>query len=401
MSNPKSTGLLPKAGASLFYGTTLMTLFAASAVPTPLYRLYQAEWSLTPGTVTLVFAIYVVALLAAVLVAGSLSDYLGRRFMIGSALGLQIAAMGAFLLTDGPGWLLAARVLQGLAVGTGTSALGAALVDIDARNGPLVNSIAPFIGMACGALSSGALVVYAPDPLHFVFGVFLAIHATQLILIRAVPETIARRPGVLSAMMPRVTVPRQARRMMFVITPINIAIWSVGGVTLSLIPSVVATATGLQSPLIGSAVVAALMASGAAAVFVLRNSGTSRTFLIATPLLVAGLCILLAGVHFGAVSLLGLGMVVGGCGFGASFMTCVRSLLPLAEPQERAELLSAYYVQSYLSLGLPAVGAGFLAGQIGIVGAIDIFMSIILLLVLTGVATRWLLDRDAGLAEAG
>lgn len=53
-------------------------LFAAGA-PTPLYGMYASRWDFTPATLTAIFAVYAVALLVALLVAGSVSDVVGRR----------------------------------------------------------------------------------------------------------------------------------------------------------------------------------------------------------------------------------------------------------------------------------------------------------------------------------
>ena len=65
---------------------TLAALLFASSAPSPLYVIYQAEWDFSALTLTAVFAVYAVALLSALLVAGSLSDHLGRRPVLLAAL---------------------------------------------------------------------------------------------------------------------------------------------------------------------------------------------------------------------------------------------------------------------------------------------------------------------------
>ncbi|WP_048461541.1 MFS transporter, partial [Methylobacterium indicum] len=133
----------------VFHAATLGAFFVAAAAPTPLYRIYQETMALSPVFVTLVFAVYAVALLKALLVAGSLSDHLGRRPVIAGALALEALAMGLFLLVgQGAGWLVVARIVQGLATGTAAASLGAALVDVDRARGQVVNAVAPLAGMA-------------------------------------------------------------------------------------------------------------------------------------------------------------------------------------------------------------------------------------------------------------
>ena len=56
-----------------------VTFTAASSAPSPLYVVYQQLWGFSASTLTVVFAVYVVGLIAALLVLGALSDHIGRR----------------------------------------------------------------------------------------------------------------------------------------------------------------------------------------------------------------------------------------------------------------------------------------------------------------------------------
>ena len=133
-------------------------LTAASA-PSPLYGTYAARWHFGPTTITAIFAVYAIALLAVLLTAGSLSDSIGRRPVIVTALLIESASMLVFLLANGVIWLYAARILQGVATGLVLAAVAAALIDLEppARPslGPLINSIVPTLGLAAGALAAG------------------------------------------------------------------------------------------------------------------------------------------------------------------------------------------------------------------------------------------------------
>ncbi len=104
----------------------LVLVLAASGVPSPLYRVYQERFGFSAGVLTTVFGIYAFALLAALLVVGALSDHVGRRPVLAGALVLQAGAMVLFLLADGVGWLLVARLVQGVSVGALTGALAGA-----------------------------------------------------------------------------------------------------------------------------------------------------------------------------------------------------------------------------------------------------------------------------------
>ena len=44
----------------------------------------------------------------------------------------------------------------------------------------------------------------------------------------------------------------------------------------------------------------------------------------------------------------------------------MRGLAPLAQPHERADLMSGFFVLSYLAFSLPAIVAGLFAGRFGL-----------------------------------
>src|ERR1700712_58387 len=145
---------LDRRGAFGLQAAILVTFFAASSAPTPLYGLYEREWGFSSITLTIVFASYVVALLGALLTVGSLSNHLGRRPVLLGALTLEILAMAIFAAADGVGMLLAARLVQGVATGAAMGVLGAGLLELEhprtPGRGTLINSVAPMAGLAIG-----------------------------------------------------------------------------------------------------------------------------------------------------------------------------------------------------------------------------------------------------------
>src|SRR3569832_2619077 len=140
-----------------------MLIGACSSAVTPLYHLYQQSMHLTPFWITVVFASYVVSLLAALLTVGGLSDYVGRRPVILASLLVNAAAMLIFAEASGVGQLIAARMVQGLSVGIGTTAFGAAIIDTSRTRGALLNSNTTNQNLTVGALGTAALIVFAPD----------------------------------------------------------------------------------------------------------------------------------------------------------------------------------------------------------------------------------------------
>lgn len=376
-----------------FHAVTLATFFGASAAPTPLYRIYQENFAVSPVLITVIFAVYAFALLCALLVAGSISDHLGRKPVIFSALVLEIIAMALFVVASGPGWLIAARIVQGLATGIAGASIGAALVDVDRAKGQLVNSIAPLSGMAIGAFGTSALIQYGPFPLHLVYAILLVAFIIQAAAIWATGETGGTRPGVWGSLKPRIAIPPQVRRSLLLVTPINIANWTLGGFYLSLVPSLVVSTTRNHAPLTGGSVVTALMVAGATAVYLRRSKSATANLGFGTLATTLGILTVVAGVHLASMPLLLAGTVLTGVGFGTNFLGSIGTIMPLAKADERAELLSAFYIQSYLAFSLPAILAGFLAKSLGYQLTADIYATAIILV--TGAGLLGLLAERA------
>jgi MFS family permease len=351
--------------------TAIFVLFAAAAsAPTPLYVVYQKEWGFSTTTLTVIFAVYVFGLIGSLLILGGLSDHVGRRPVLGAAIALEAVSLVLFIVAGDVTVLLFARVAQGIATGAAFATLGATLVDLNPPRSPgragLVNGVAPLIGLALGSLGTGALVQFAPAPTHLVFALLLAGTGVGGVVVARMPETSARRPGAIASLIPILGIPARLRADVYALVPIIAAQWALGGLYLSLGPSVAASLFGLSNHLIGGLVVTLLCGAGALTALVLRAWPTKRVLGISAILLAAGTALTLAGVEAHAVALAGAGTVVAGVGFGASALASFGTLARLAAPGERSELLAVALVIAYLAFSLPALAAGFASTSFGL-----------------------------------
>jgi MFS family permease len=358
----------PAAFASI---TAIFVLFAAAAsAPSPLYVVYQQEWGFSATTLTVVFAVYVLGLILSLLVLGALSDHVGRRPVLAAAIALEAVALVLFIAAGDVQVLLLARVAQGIATGAALTTLGATLVDLNPPHSPgragVVNGVAPIGGLALGALGCGVLVQFAPAPTRLVYALLLGGMGLAALVVAAMPETSAGRPGGLASLAPRLGVPARLRPDVLALVPILVASWALGGLYLSLGPSVAASLFGLSSHLIGGLVVTLLCGTGALTAFALRAWPANRTLTTSAALLTAGTMLSLAGVQAHDVALAGIGTVLAGVGFGASALACFGTLARLAAPAERGELFAVAYVIAYLAFSLPAVLAGFASTAFGL-----------------------------------
>jgi MFS family permease len=349
----------------------IFVLFAAAAsAPTPLYVVYQKELGFPTVTLTVIFAVYVLGLIGSLLIVGALSDHVGRRPVLAGAIALEAVALVLFLVGGDVRVLLVARLVQGVATGAAFSTLGATLVDLNPPHAPgragLVNGVAPISGLAVGSLGCGALVQFAPSPTHFVFALLLAGIGLSGAFVALMPETAARRPGGLASLIPRVGIPAEVRRDVYALVPIVVASWALGGLYLSLGPSVAAGLFGLGSHLIGGLVATLLCGAGAVTAFALRRVPTHQVLVISAIALSGGMALTLTGVQVHAVGLSAIGTVIAGVGFGSSALASFGTLARLATPGTRSELLAAALVIAYLAFSLPAVAAGFAATSFGL-----------------------------------
>ncbi|UQX87499.1 MFS transporter [Jatrophihabitans telluris] len=377
---------------------SLLVVMIAAGAPSPLYVVYQQRIGFSSSTLTVIFAVYVLALLGSLLTVGSLSDFIGRRPVLLAGLAVEVASLLLFLPADSVGWLVAARVVQGLATGAVIGALGAALVDTQppgSNLGTVINSAGPALGLALGALGSGALIQYAPNPTQLVFLVLIAAVIAAGLGILAVPETTGRQPGALASLRPQVRVHREVRAPFLAAVPIFIATWAVAGLYLSLGGSLAVGVFGLHNHLVGGLVVAAVTGSGAVASVLFRETSEIRSVLLGTLALVLGLLITLLGIERTDTATFFLGSVVAGFGFGASFLGSFRTVAKRVGPDDRAATLAAVLSVSYLGFSVPAVIAGFVATHRGLRDTALGYGGAVVVLALLAIGTQTVQHRQA------
>lgn len=393
-----STRRLPRPAAFWSVAVLLVLMLAASGVPSPLYRVYQQEFGFSSGVLTTVFGIYAFALLASLLVVGGLSDHVGRRPVLIVAFVLEAAAMVLFLSADGVGWLLAARVVQGLATGALTSTLGAALLDLQRVDRPLaafLNSASPGLGLSLGAVGAGLLVQFVPAPTDWVFGVLTVVFLLAAVGTWLLPESSPRLPGAVASLRPRVHVPPLHRRPFLVALPCLVAAWALGGLYASLGPSLVAGVFGIDNHLVGGLLILALNGTGIVGSLALRTAPPERALLVGSLIFTVGVAGTIGSLLATSVTVLFVAGVVTGFGFGAAFLGAVATITRGVAPGHRAGLLAGIFVVGYLAFSLPAIAAGIAVGEVGLARTTEIYGAVVVVLALVAVAALLRARRPA------
>ncbi|MBO9043747.1 MFS transporter [Curtobacterium flaccumfaciens] len=380
----------------------LLVSVASSAVPSPIYPVYAAEWHLTPLMLTGVFAIYVAGLLASLLVAGRLSDHVGRKpVLVVGGLGVALS-LGLFAMADGVVALIVDRIVQGVSVGLLIGALGAALIDNSLERHPtmagVLNGVIPPIALATGAMSSGALVQWGPAPEQLVYLLFGALLVLLVLALFVVPEQVQRRPGALRSLRPTISVPRSSRRLFRGVAGSLVASWALGGMFLSLVPSALGTVFGITNHFAAGALIAVVTGVGALTGLAIQRMDTRRAVLLGLVALVLGPIVTVSFVFAHSLPGMVVGSAIAGVGFGAGFQAPLRMLLATAAPTHRAGLLSTIYVVSYLAFGVPSVIGGLLEPSVGLVPVIAAYGGFIVLAAVVALVLQ-LSSKDAAEVE--
>jgi MFS family permease len=192
-------------------------LFAGSTVVTPLYIIYKQQFGFSQISLTLIYAVYVVGNLTALLLFGRLSDQIGRRPVAALSMGLAIASAIVFLFAHGVASLYVGRILSGLAIGigagTGTAWLAELIADESKSRATVIATSANFTGLGIGALAAGLLAEYAAWPLQLPYIVYLLVLLLVAALVWSARETVLQpRPSIQDvSVTPRVSVPSEIR----------------------------------------------------------------------------------------------------------------------------------------------------------------------------------------------
>ena len=367
---PMKVRALPRSVAFWLVAATTAMVLAASSVPSPLYAVYQLEFGFSALTLTLIFAVYVFALMASLLTVGRLSDYVGRRVVLAGALVVEAGAMALFLGADGVGGLITARLVQGLATGAAIGVLGAYLLDLQPSNGSrlgsLLNGVAPTFGLGVGATVTGVLVQYAPHPTRLIFAILAALFVTLSLATVSLPETVQRVRGALATLRPEIAVPPRARRAFRSVLPTMVATWALGGLNLSVGGSLLVAVLGQTNHAVVGLVIGLFPFSSATAAFLARDLQPSSMARIGGVALAVGAGLFLIALGTSSIAVFVVASIVEGAGFGYGFLGALSAVSELAEPRERAALLSAVYVVSYVAFSVPALVAGILTTHIGL-----------------------------------
>jgi len=341
-------------------------MMLGGTLPIPLYVIYEKQLGFGPLGVTVVFAVYVIGTLVSLVTLGDLSDHIGRRKVL--AIGIACAAVSTalFLIATGIGILIAARIISGLAAGFVTGTATAALAELQPRGDPraaaVVASGSNQAGLGLGPLVAGIFAEYVAMPTRGVFWAYLGVCALALAALAAIPETV-RNPDKVISFRPRLGVLPAMRTVTLGACLGIFAAFSVLGFFSSLVPTFLHGTLGVHNLALIGATVFLIFITSAISQALSARLPARRSVGGGLPLLLVSLAALESALFTRALWLFLAGTIVGGVATGLIFRGGLSELNRLAEPRDRAAVVSTFFAAGDLGLGLVPVVTG-LIGQL-------------------------------------
>ncbi|WP_395368654.1 MFS transporter [Streptomyces tubercidicus] len=346
---------------------------AGTTLPTPLYGLYRTQLGFSELMVTVVFAVYALGVITVLLLAGQVSDEVGRRPVLLCALGLSAASALCFVFEGGLPMLLLGRVLSGFAAGLFSGAATAAVLEL-ARPGQEAHAgfaatAANMGGLGCGPLLSGLLAQYAPWPLVLPFLVHLLLVAGAAGVTWFLPETVGP-PHRLRRLRPQgLRLPPEVRG---VFTPAAVAAFagfSLLGLFTAVTPSFLHETLGVRNLAVAGSVVFTVFLGSTAGQSLTERIGVRRALPGGCLVLVVGLVLVATSLAVTSLPILVIGALCGGVGQGLAFRAGLTAVGRAAPPEHRGGTISSFFLVAYLGISLPVVGVGALTLALGLRGA--------------------------------
>jgi MFS family permease len=375
--------------ATASVATMLAVMFVGAILPTPLYPLFREAFGFSAVTLTLVYAVYVLGNLVALLLFGRLADQIGRRTTSLPAIGIGIASTIVFAAASSTAWLFVARALSGfstgLASGTATAWIAETYADRGGGGAARIAAAANFFGCAIGPLIAGVLAQFAAAPLQLPFLVYLALLCIVAATTAFAPETVtARKPLSEVSLKPRLGVPQDIRLQFVSPAVTGFATFAMIGFYSALIPSLLRDSLHQSAPIVAGGIVFELFLVAAITILTSGRLPSQRASLTALALLPPSLWLLVLAEIAQSLPLALLAAAAGGIAGGLGYRGSLEVINRIAPKDRRSEVVSSYLIALFAGNSVPVIGIGLLAAATDSIVAHVTFAAVIT--VIAGVA---------------
>ncbi|MDO9456798.1 MFS transporter [Nocardioides sp.] len=353
---------------------------------TPVLIAYRDELGMSVQTRALLFGVYAVGLVPALLLGGAASDRWGRRAVVLPFVALSpVASVVLVVEHDSVAGLAVARLLAGACSGVVFSAATAWVAELSETGaGPRRAAIALSAGFGAGPLVTGLVAQWAPRPLETPYLPHVVLGVLTLLLVLRVPGP--RPVGI--ALRPLIGIPdvTRGRRFLLVVAPSAPWVFSCAAISIAYLPGEIG---GSQSGALAFVGILSGITLGCG----VAVQGLARRLDDRRPLLAGqvGLAAAVVGGSLGIVALatdvrwlLLLSAPVLGGAYGCVLVSGLRETERLSRPDERGATVAVFYALTYLGFAVPYVLGAFGGGIPALAGAVVVGIGCLVVVTVAG-----------------
>ncbi|MFG1905677.1 MFS transporter [Kribbella sp. NPDC048928] len=344
----------------------LTVVFATVGSTIPLFNIYRAEDGFTNAGISLTVVAYSAATLGTLLVLGRLSNHVGRRPPAIASLGLLVVGCLLLLNVHHIGILITGRLVMGLGAGLASGSITAYIVDAAPARPAWLASVASsqtvMLGLALGAITSGALVQFGPWRRDLVYLVVIGLLLLSIALIAISPETLTPKPGAWQSMRPSARVPARVRHLLPATAAVLLATWATGAFYQAFVPALVADQLHTSNALVLGLSFAAYMGPSALGAPIGGRFAPAAAQRIGMIAFLAGWIGIIIAVTTGTLPLFIVATMVAGAAQGIAISAATRGLLYGSALADRAPIFAVVYLLSYTGATVPSLISAQLTG---------------------------------------
>lgn len=374
-----------------------MILFMGTSLPTPLYRLYGVELSLSSTLTTVIFASCPIAIIPSLFLFGPLGDIWGRKRVLIAAVIVAIVGNALLVISQGWPWLVLGRIGQGVAVGAASGNATAAMIEFEPngnkRRASQMAGISLFSGLVIGPLLSGFMAEWLPAPTRLVFLVDMVLLMIVLGILFTLKET-SIFSGVRAALY-RFSITTDTKLCFLSMSLSTGFAYALSGLYFSLMPAY-AEALLKGSIGLGSAIVSLMVFVSMVIQLVIPGIQPKRLVIIGQLSMASGLAlVVLAQIQVSAVILF-FGAAICGIAYGATFLGGIAAINAISPKGQRGSVTSSFYAIAQLFLAVPIVILGFAMESVNVLYAVKYFALVLSIVAVVNMVLVSLLNLNCG-----
>lgn len=347
----------------------LTTAIVGSSVPIPLYPIYRAELGLDAFTMTVIFVVYVAAVLTALFCLPPILSRLRNPYQL-FVPAVAVVAAGAVTMSQAHDLssLILGRVLGGLGTGSATLAANILLIELspgrDVRRAANSSTLAFGLGSAVGPLLSGAALQLDVWPtvapfLLIAISALLSLHAAAQRWNASAFAPAAEHGATVRAQAdPASKAARLPWGPFLLCAGIVFTSWGLGASMMALGPLTASEVLGITDYALSGYAIAAFMLGSTASLWLHRRTPLRRGLIRGCLIVGSGMAACCLGVVMGSVGFVLAGMLLAAAGHGGAFGCAAGLVQVIAPPPLRPRMISLFYIAGYVGNLLPLLTGG-------------------------------------------